>query len=154
MTLGAGLGSVGGYMTRQFGKFKKRKMEFMQVLADNLYFRNLDNDAGVLHHLVDNAEEEETKEALLAWYFLRTARAPLTRDELDEAIETWFADEHDLRMDFEVEDGVAKLEALRLVRKVDGGRLETVDIEEALRRLDERWDEYFTYHEPTADGVA
>lgn len=156
VTLGAGLGSVGGYMTRQLTKFKNRKMEFMQALADNLYFRNLDNDAGVLHHLVDNAEEEETKEALLAWYFLRLAGTALTRAELDDAIEAWFADQHDLRMDFEVDDGVGKLQDLRLVRDVDGQRLEAVAIDRALRRLDERWDQYFTYHEPTtptAGGV-
>ncbi len=149
VTLGAGLGSVGGYMTRQVTKFKNRKMKFMQALNDNLYFRNLDNDAGVLHHLIDNAEEEETKEALLAWYFLRASEHPLTVEDLDDAIEAWFADHHDLRMDFEVHDGVAKLRALRLVTEDGSGdHLQAVPIDDALRRLDERWDEYFSYHVP------
>lgn len=155
VTLGAGLGALGGYTTRQFTKFKNRKMEFMQALADNLYFRNLDNDVGVLHHLIDNAEEEESKEALLAWYFLRTADGPLGVDELDEHIEAWFADHHDLRMDFEVHDGVDKLRTLRLVEVVGAtGRLQAVSIEDALRRLDERWDDYFAYNVPTGDGAS
>ena len=55
VALGAGLGALGGYLSRQFNKFKNRKLEFMNTLAHHLYFRNLDNDAGVFHHLLDSA---------------------------------------------------------------------------------------------------
>ena len=144
VTLGAGLASVGGYLTRQFTKFKSRKVEFMRALADNLYFRNLDNDVGVFHHLVDAAEEEEVKEALLGWYFLRVA-GPLTSTELDDAVEGWLADRWDCHMDFEVDDGVGKLRMLRLVEQDEGGRMTSVDAREAMRRLDERWDAYFAF---------
>lgn len=151
VTLGAGLGSLGGYLSRQITKFKNRKMEFMKALSENLYFRNLDNDTGVLHHLVDDAEEEEVKEALLGWHFLRAADRPLTTEELDEAVESWFRDSWDLEMDFEVNDGVDKLRRLRLVTTDDDGRLAAVPVDEAMRRLDERWDSYFQYDEPLAD---
>lgn len=143
ITLGAGLGSVGGYLTRQFTKFKARKMEFMKTLADNLYFRNLDNNAGVFHHLLDAAEEEEVKEAVCSWYFLRAAGRPLTAAELDDAVESWFAEELDIDIDFEVDDGLEKLRHLGLVDE-DDDRLRAVPAEEALRRLDERWDGYVT----------
>jgi Protein of unknown function (DUF3754) len=73
VTLGAALAAVGGFLVRQFGKFKNRKIQFMKSLSDNLYFRNLDNDAGVFNHLLDAAEEEEVKEAVLAYHFLRSA---------------------------------------------------------------------------------
>ena len=58
---------------RQVTKFKNRKILFMKALSENLYFRNLDNDAGVFHHLLDAAEEAEVIEAVLAYHFLRTA---------------------------------------------------------------------------------
>jgi hypothetical protein len=29
------------------------RSSFMKALSENLYFRNLDNDAGVFHHLLD-----------------------------------------------------------------------------------------------------
>ena len=151
VTLGAGLGSLGGYMTRQLTKFKNRKMKFVKALSDHLYFRNLDNDVGVFHHLIDAAEEEEVKEALLAWYFLRTADGPLSASELDEEIEAWFDRSWDLRMDFDVGDGVRKLRALRLVQELDDGRLTAVPVGEALRRLDERWDRCFRYDRPALD---
>ena len=79
VTLGAGLAALGGFLVRQFGKFKNRKIQFMKSLSDNLYFRNLDNDAGVFNHLLDAAEEEEVKEAVLAYHFLRTAEGALDR---------------------------------------------------------------------------
>ena len=90
VALGAGLMAFGGFLVRQFTKFKNRKIQFMKALSENLYFRNLDNDAGVFHHLLDAAEEEEVKEAVLAYHFLRTAERPLTAAELDRRIEDWF----------------------------------------------------------------
>jgi hypothetical protein len=146
VTLGAGMSSVGGYLVRQFTKFKARKMEFLKTLSDNLYFRNLDNDAGVFHNLLDAAEDEETKEAVLGWYFLRAAQEPLAKETLDERVEAWFRERLDCRLDFEVTDGVDKLLRLGIARAEDDGRLVAVPAEEALRRLDETWDAMFSYH--------
>ena len=145
VTLGAGLAALGGFLVRQFGKFKNRKIQFMKSLSDNLYFRNLDNDAGVFNHLLDAAEEEEVKEAVLAYHFLRTAEGALTADELDRRIEDWFARRWEAEFDFEVADGVRKLRRLRLIDDTEGG-LSAVALEEAARRLDETWDDLFVYN--------
>jgi Protein of unknown function (DUF3754) len=131
---------------RQFTKFQNRKIEFMKALSENLYFRNLDNDAGVFHHLLDAAEEEEVKEALLAYHFLRSAGRPLTAEELDRRIEEWFARRWDAAFDFEVEDGVGKLRRLGLVETDSAGRLAAVALDEAKRRLDRTWDDLFAYN--------
>jgi uncharacterized integral membrane protein len=106
IALGAGLGTLGGFLFRQVGKFKNRKIKFMKALADNLYFKNLDNNLGVFHHLIDAAEEEEVKEATLAYYFLLTADRALTRSELDDRIEKWFAEKWNCDLDFEIEDAL------------------------------------------------
>ena len=73
VSIGAALTAFGGFLVRQVTKFKNRKIQFMKSLSESLYFRNLDNDAGVFHHLLDAAEEAEVKEAVLAYHFLRTA---------------------------------------------------------------------------------
>jgi hypothetical protein len=147
VALGAGLMAFGGFLVRQFTKFKNRKIQFMKALSESLYFRNLDNDAGVFHHLLDAAEEEEVKEAVLAYHFLRTAGRPLTAAELDRRIEDWFARRWEATFDFEVDDGVGKLRRLRLVD--DGqGRLTAVTLDEAKRRLDQTWDNLFAYNAP------
>jgi hypothetical protein len=126
--LGAGLMAFGGYLVRQFTKFKNRKIQFMKALSANLYLRNLDNDAGVFHHLLDAAQEEEVKEAVLAYHFLRTAGRPLTAAELDRRIEDWFARRWEAAIDFEVGDGVDKLRRLRLVDDDGQGRLTAVTL--------------------------
>lgn len=144
LALALGAGALGGYVARQWTKFKNRKLEFMNALARNLYFRNLDNDVGVLGHLLDAAEEEETKEALLSWWFLRAADRPLTQAELDAAVEAWFVRRWDVRLDFHTGDGLAKLRRLDLVEDAGEGRLSAVPMDAAMRRIDERWDAYFT----------
>lgn len=115
VALGVGLGSLGLYIWKQFNSFRNRKIKFMKVLTDNLYFKNLDNNAGVFHRLIDVAEEAETKEAMLAYFFLVTADEALSLGELDERIEQWLKSYGGRRCDFEVEDAVRKLKELGLV---------------------------------------
>ena len=100
----------------------------------------------MFHHLLDAAEEEEVKEAVLAYHFLRTAAEPLTAAELDGQIEGWFARRWEATLDFEVDDGVDKLRRLCLVEEDGQGRLVAKTLDEAKRRLDETWDGLFTYH--------
>ena len=153
VALGAALAAFGGYLVRQYSKFKNRKIQFMKALSENLYFRNLDNDAGVFHHLLDVAEEEEVKEAVLAYHFLRSAGGPLTAPELDRRIEDWFVHRWDAEFDFEVDDGVAKLRRLRLIDDGAQGRLTAVPLDEAKRRLDQTWDDLFAYNTSHAAGT-
>lgn len=143
VALAAGLGGLGSFVWKQFVNFKNRKLTFMQALTENLYFKNLDNNAGVFHRLVDDAEEEECKEAILAYYFLMRHGAE-SDTELDGVIEQWFRDRWQADIDFEVEDALAKLTRLGLVTRSVGG-LEVPALEKACSILDERWDEYFQY---------
>jgi hypothetical protein len=144
LALVAALGGLGSFVWRQFTKFKTRKLGFMQRLMENLYFRNLDNNAGVFHRLVDDAEEEECKEAIIAYYFLLTRREIRSAPLLDSAIESWFRSEWQADIDFEVDDALNKLRDLQLVTTDDEGRLRATELAAARERLDDRWDDYFT----------
>ena len=145
LALIAALGTFGSFVWRQFGKFKTRKLSFMQRLMENLYFRNLDNNAGVFHRLVDDAEEEECKEAILAYYFLLTRPSIKSASLLDESIESWFKSEWQADVDFEIMDAIGKLQKLGLILEDPERGLDAVPLEEARRILDQRWDEYFTF---------
>ena len=138
----AGLGALGGYLWKQFNNFKNRKLRFLQTLTQNLYFKNLDNNAGVFHRLADDAEEEECKEALLAYYFLLMSSQPMTKIQLDRAIETWMLSQWQCAIDFEIEDALNKLLALGLV-EVQNEQLTAIAIRAAILKLDQRWDDYF-----------
>lgn len=147
LSAGAGLIAFGAYLWRQVTKFKNRKIQFMKALSENLYFRNLDNDAGVFHNLLDAAEESEVKEAVLAYHFIRTAPQPPTGAELDWRIEEWFVQRWDARFDFELEDGLRKLRELSLVTEDEQGRLSAVTLTEARLRMDQIWDALFDTEE-------
>jgi hypothetical protein len=146
IALGAGLGTLGGFLFRQINKYKNRKIKFMKALSDNLYFKNLDNNAGVFYHLIDAAEEEEFKEAVLAYYFLLSAKEALTKNELDHRIESWLAEKWDCHIDFEIGDALDKLQRQELI-EVDADHLRCVPLSAARQQLDSIWDNYFKYSE-------
>ena len=79
--------------------------------------------------------------------------SPPTEKELDLRIEQWLKDTFAVDIDFEVDDALAKLERLGLL-KHDGERLTVRPPEEALARLDYEWDNYFQYNVPTAQPAA
>ncbi len=137
-----GAAALAGYLWKQFSNFKNRKIRFMQALTQNLYFKNLDNNAGVFHRLTNDAEEEEAKEALLAYYFLLASPEALERAELDRQIEQWFRTQWNCELDFEIDDALQKLLSLGLVEVLDG-KLQAVEIDRSIRLLDQRWDNYF-----------
>ncbi|PIE22321.1 MAG: hypothetical protein CSA62_12975 [Planctomycetota bacterium] len=147
IALGVGLGTLAAYLFKQWNKYKNRKIKFMKTLTDNLYFKNLDNNAGVFHHLIDSAEEEECKESLLAYFFLEQAEEPLSEEELDKQIESWFREKWDTDLDFEVDDALQKLERLGLAQS-QSQRWSALPLDAAKARLDEIWDHYFEFHQP------
>jgi len=145
IALALGLATLGGFLFKQINKFKNRKIKFMKALTDNLYFKNLDNNTGVFHHLVDTAEEEEFKEAILAYYFLLVEDRDLTITELDETIERWFENKHNCRINFEIEDAFHKLKRWDLVN-MERNIIRRKNLNDAMQQLDKIWDNYFPYH--------
>jgi hypothetical protein len=114
LVLLAGLGALVGYLWKQYSSFRNRKLRYTQALTENLYFKLLDNNAGVIYRILDEAEESECKESLLAYYFLLRAGAPVSSDELDGSIERWFSERWQCVMDMEIDDALGKLQALNL----------------------------------------
>ncbi len=144
ITFAIGMGVFGSFIFKEWSKFKNRKIRFMKALADNLYFKNLDNNAGVFHTLVDAAEEEDVKEALLAYTFLLKADEAISSVQLDQRIEAWFYSTQQCQLDFEIDDALSKLVKLNLVEETQG-LYQAVDLKTAKQRLDARWDGFFTF---------
>jgi len=59
-----------GYGYKSFYGYQQTRQRYHLTLTQSLYFQNLDNNAGVLFRLLDEAEEQECRESLLAYYFL------------------------------------------------------------------------------------
>ena len=150
------LGGTVGYGVKSFLGYLRTRDKYHLGLTRSLYYQNLDNNAGVLFRLLDEAEEQEFRETLLAWRLLRDFRdVGATADQLDAAVEQWLQQQCTLDVDFEVSDALEKLLRLRLAtRRASPGRTPeryvAVDLSEALETLDRAWDETFRYHAPQA----
>jgi hypothetical protein len=139
-----------GFVFKQWTAYKNKRLAFMKALTDNLYFRSLDNNAGVFYRVTDAAEEEEFKEAILGYFFALIEKKAVAEDAIDDAIEGWLEREHSVKMDFEIEDSIRKLTELGLC-EVESGADEkplykAVPLDEACKKLDELWDNYFQYN--------
>lgn len=126
------------FSIRQLSRFKARQIEFLQLLTRNLYFRNLDNNTGVFHRVLDSAEEEETAEAALGYALLRW-QGPADVAELDGRAEAWLAERFGVKVDLETDDALAKLERLGLAVQDEGAKWRAIAPEEALTILDRLW---------------
>jgi len=138
LTLFIGIGALASYLWKQFNNFKNRKLRFMQTLTKNLYFKNLDNNAGVFHRLLDEAEEEECKEAILAYYFLLIQSQPQSLESLDALIEQWFKESWKQSVNFEVDDAIEKLIKIELVVE-ENSLLRAIPLKQADLQINKIW---------------
>jgi len=143
LALMAGLGTIAGYLWKQFSGFNKKKLEFVQKLIENLYFKNSDNNEGVYYRLVNEAEKEEVKEILLAYFYLLQSKQPINVKELDLGLEQWIKNTWGCSVNFDISDAMEKLKRLNLVTQ-DSSHFVAVTLPEAIQRLDQRWDNYFS----------
>lgn len=140
----SGLVAVGAFVMRQRLKYEAQTLRYQKQLADTIYFRNLANNAGVIDLLVGAGEEQDSKEALLAYWALRRADAPLSKVEIDKAAEAFLHERFGLVIDFDIQDALAKLERLTLVTR-EGEAYRALPAAEALARLDSAWDGLFNF---------
>ena len=139
---------LGGYVLRTFLGYKNVVQSFLGEIAQSLYFKDKGNNQGVFSMLIDSAEEQECKEALMAYYFLLTTKKKMNQDQLDDNIEEWLDQDYDTKIDFEIDDALDKLEKLGLMTRDKDGLLTVVSIDKALEKLDYIWDNYFEYNKP------
>lgn len=140
----SGLVAVVAFVMRQRLKYEAQTLRYQKRLSDTVYFRNLANNAGVLDLLVGAGEEQDTKEAFLAYWALRQAARPLVKAEIDNFAESFLREKFTLDIDFEVHDALSKLERLGLVTR-NGETYAAVDPADALARLDAAWDGVFNF---------
>jgi hypothetical protein len=128
-----------GYGWRSFFGYQRTKEKYQLSITQNLYYQKLDGNLGAILRVADEAEEQEFREALSAWFLLWRV-APLDGwhlEELDESAEQWLQAELKRDVDFDVHDAVEKLIRRGMIDVGPDGRLTTkpiVKVIETLRR--------------------
>jgi hypothetical protein len=130
-----------GYSARSVYGYLNMRQKYQLNLTQSLYFQNLDNNAGAIHRLLDEAEEQENREAMLGYFFLwrETPPAGLTSDELDRKVEAFLHAQARSAVDFEVHDALAKLERMSIATREADGRWKAVALDRAIETLARGW---------------
>ena len=142
--LGGVLAGLGTYVLKTYTSYQKTRENFRKIVARDMYFKGMANDSPVLTYIVDLAESQEVKEAVLAYVFLSSNPNGLSEDQLDEQVEDWLKQTFCVRVDFEVDDALSKLSDMMLLRS-DNGHYTVVDPHVALEILDDYWDGLYDY---------
>jgi len=135
--IGGGLVALAIWGWTQFGRWQGMHLRYLKILSDIVMYRLCDRDMGAVNQVLDEAGEEETKEALLALHSLRR-EGPTTEGSLDERIERWLRTNFAVDIDFEVSDALAKLVRLGLVERT-GNTYAAADPAHALARMRQHW---------------
>jgi len=145
-----GILALGGFVVQQWVKYQWRSLRYQSELTDNVYYRNINNNAGIFDYLIGAAEDQECKEAFLAYYFLHTAAAPPTVDELDGRIEAWLRRAFGVDVDFAVSGALDKLGSFGLLRREEE-RLFVSPLDGAIVQLRAVWDRALNFGPQAAD---
>lgn len=139
------LGILAAYLFRQYNNYVNKKIRYSKMLSDSLYFKNLGNNSGAFYSLLNSSEEEVLKETILAYAFLSRSKNPLSAEELDHQIESWFSSELNTTLDFDVKDTLSKLKNIGLGVETNG-KWKVLSLEESLVQIDVLWDGVFDYN--------
>ncbi|MCA8908957.1 MAG: DUF3754 domain-containing protein [Rhodospirillaceae bacterium] len=132
------LAGLGGFCMRQWVKFERQALKYQMALSDNLYYRNVCNNAAVFDFLIGTAEDQEFKETALAYFHL-AQDGPLRGAELKRRVEDWLVAEFNTRVDFDLPDALDKLDRLNLLVTGRDGRFSVPPVADSLQALRGHW---------------
>lgn len=142
------LGGTIGYGVKSFFGYLRTKDKYQLSVTKHLYYQNLDNNAGVIFRILHEAEEQEFREAIVAYFLLwqEEDRRGISKEALDQRAESFLREIIGVDVDFEDDDALNKLSRLGLATQTTDGLWRSTPLDIALRKLDEAWDNYFQFH--------
>ncbi|HEU0146919.1 MAG TPA: TMEM143 family protein [Bradyrhizobium sp.] len=134
----SGLFALGAFIARQWGNFHRQSLIHQKQVTDNVYFRNVNNNSGLFNYIIGEAEDQDWKEALLAYHGILMAPGLLKRDGLKSHVEELVMQRFGLQITFGVDDALAGLSGLGVLSEANGC-LSVLPSTEALVRLAQAW---------------
>ena len=162
------LGAIVGYLVKSVLSYFRTKKNYQFGLTRSLYLKNLDNNSSVIFRILHEAEEQELLETILCYMLLWDRTGPdrkgrsfppnvteslassdgMTEQEIDSMVEHYLIRETDVDVDFEIHDALGKLARLGLVNVDDQARWSTIEIGDAVDRLNANWEKLFRLRPP------
>lgn len=112
-----------------------------QALQAAIFERCLDNHNGALFFLIEQLKLQETKEAILAYFFLWKEKNSLTSNQIDELCESFLTSiqsaDYKEKVDFEISDALDKLIQLGIVLQ-EGSKYKALSLQEAVQIIEKK----------------
>lgn len=122
------------YGIKSIFSYTTAKRRYQLNVARNLYYQNLDNNLGALLRLLEEAEQQESCEALLGYYILNSVYpAPMTSEQIDHEAERILLSKTGISIDFDVQDALRDLAGMGIVNLNSEGWA-SVSIDEATEK--------------------
>ncbi len=147
--------ALGGFAVRQYVKYKSKRLEFLKKVTDVLFFKSLDVCQGTLNAIIDSAEEEQAKEAILIYFLMLTNKQPCEQKDIQKIANAWIKDEFHLSSELNIQRAFQQLQDLQapltngenraVIEKLPDGQYQACEIETAKYILDYIWDHAFQY---------
>ncbi len=134
----SGLFALGAFILRQWGNFHRQSLIHQKQVTDNIYFRNVNNNSGIFNYLIGEAEDQDWKEAMLAYGGLLLASVPLSRVALGGHVEELLQQMFGVRVAFNLGEALVRLREFGLVSGGDDA-LSALPLPEAIAQLERVW---------------
>ncbi len=122
------------YGVKSIFSYTTAKRRYQLNVARNLYYQNLDNNLGALLRLVEESEQQESCEAILAYFVLNYSTAEkMSSEQVDREAESILKAITGIEIDFDVEDALRDLAGMGVVRMTTDGWV-AIGVEEAVER--------------------
>ncbi len=122
------------YGIKSVFSYTTTKRRYQLNVARNLYYQNLDNNLGAMLRLIDEAEQQEACEAILAYFVLSTATTTLlSTEQVDHRSESILKSITGIEIDFDVDDALRDLVGMGIVRFTSDGWT-AIGVEDAVER--------------------
>ena len=134
------------YSLRSFTEYKSLVERYLKNLSTNLYLQNLNNGAGAITYLINEAEIQEFNEIIILYSFLYKKKRIRANEInlLDKEIENYFEKTRSNLFDFESDDALKKLRDLNLVVE-DNEYISVKELNDSLLCIDKMWDNIYEY---------
>lgn len=148
--------TIGAFGFKQYSVIKNKRISFLKKVSEHLFFRNLAMNKAVFDRVINDGEGEDAKEAMLVYYhMLINSDKKMTRASLDETIQDWMREKHDIVIDFDIDGPVNKLTNFEgmtnggarksLMAEDSEGTLTIPTLHEAREIMDFHWDNAFSF---------
>ena len=138
--------AIGFGVKSMFTYSANTRRRYLLNMAQSLYYQNLDNNAGVMFRLLEDGEQQEACEAILAYFvaaFVLAGRNEITLTEISAQCEAILHEATGVAVAFDIEAASRDLVHLGIL-KMNQDYWTALTVQAAVKQLNATWDNWFS----------